>query len=56
MKIDNTRYNLLYSLYSWPNVILSLIGGVLLDRYLGVRFGTVVFSVFVTFGQVKCSC
>lgn len=52
MDIDNTQYNLLYSLYSWPNVILSLIGGVLLDRYLGVRLGTVVFSAFVTFGQL----
>ena len=53
MNVDFSRYNLMYSLYSWPNVILSLIGGVLIDRYLGVRIGTVVFSLFVTFGQVR---
>ena len=52
MGVDNTQYNLLYSLYSWPNVILSLIGGVLIDRWIGVRIGTVLFSVFVTIGQV----
>ena len=50
--MDNTQYNLLYSLYSWPNVILSLIGGVLIDRWIGVRIGTVLFSVLVTLGQV----
>lgn len=53
MKVDNTYYNLLYSLYSWPNVILSLIGGVLIDRWLGVRFGAVLFSSFVCLGQVS---
>jgi nitrate/nitrite transporter NarK len=52
MKVDTTRYTLLYSLYSWPNVILSLIGGVLVDRVLGVRIGTVVFSLLITVGQV----
>ena len=53
MDVDNTYYNLLYSLYSWPNVILSLIGGVLIDRWLGVRIGTVVFSSLVCLGQVS---
>lgn len=52
MKVNNFRYNLLYSLYSWPNVILSLIGGVLIDRVFGVRIGTVLFSALVTLGQV----
>ncbi len=55
MKVDFSQYNLMYSLYSWPNVILSLIGGVLIDRFLGVRIGTVVFSSFVTLGQVNNS-
>lgn len=52
MHVDTTRYTLLYSLYSWPNVILSLIGGVLIDRVFGVRIGTVVFSALITMGQV----
>ena len=52
MNVDTTQYTLLYSLYSWPNVILSLIGGVLIDRVLGVRIGTLVFSLLITLGQV----
>ena len=47
-----TQYALLYSLYSWPNVILSVFGGYLLDRVFGVRLGTVIFSAFVCLGQV----
>lgn len=52
MKVDFTRYNLLYSLYSWPNVILALIGGLLMDRVFGIRLGTVIFSSFICIGQL----
>lgn len=53
MKVDFTRYNLLYSLYSWPNVILALVGGLLMDRVFGVRLGTVIFSALICLGQVS---
>ena len=55
MNVNVFQYNLLYSLYSWPNVILSLIGGVLIDRILGIRWGTIIFSAFVCLGQVIAS-
>ena len=51
MKVDNTKYTILYSIYSWPNVILSIFGGFLLDRVFGIRIGTVVFSAFICIGQ-----
>ncbi|KAL4220565.1 Major facilitator superfamily domain-containing protein 1 [Mactra antiquata] len=41
-----------YSWYSWPNVILCFFGGFLIDRVFGVRIGAVVFSLFVTVGQI----
>lgn len=41
-----------YSWYSWPNVILCFFGGFLIDRVFGVRLGAVIFSLFVTVGQV----
>lgn len=53
MKISVTDYSLLYSIYSWPNVILSLFGGYLIDRVLGIRWGTVVFAFFIAAGQVR---
>jgi MFS family permease len=44
-------YNWLYSAYSWPNVILPLLGGILSDR-LGLRLGNLIFATLVTLGQV----
>jgi MFS family permease len=44
-------FNLLYSVYSWPNVILPFFGGYLSDK-LGVRLMLVVFLLFITLGQV----
>jgi len=44
------RYNLLYSVYSWPNIVLPFFGGYLCDR-LGVRLMLVVFLLFITLGQ-----
>ena len=31
MRIDATQYNLLFSAYTWPNIILCLIGGIVSD-------------------------
>nr|CDS29414.1 major facilitator superfamily domain containing protein [Hymenolepis microstoma] len=41
----------LYSFYSWPNVILSLIGGFLIDRVIGIRWGTILFASIIFLGQ-----
>ena len=51
MHVDNTQYTILYSIYSWPNVILSIFGGFLLDRVFGIRIGTIVFSALICIGQ-----
>ena len=39
MKVQADSYVLLYSLYSYPNVILCFFGGFLLDRVFGMRWG-----------------
>ncbi|KAF9583166.1 hypothetical protein BGW38_010118 [Lunasporangiospora selenospora] len=41
--------NLLYSVYSFPNIILPLLGGVLIDR-LSVSLMLVIFSVLICVG------
>ncbi|XP_071950210.1 lysosomal dipeptide transporter MFSD1-like [Antedon mediterranea] len=51
MEVNSSQYMLLYSLYSWPNVILCFFGGFLIDRVFGIRFGTIVFGMFVLIGQ-----
>jgi len=37
--LTQLQYNLLYSLYSWPNTVLVFFGGFFIDKYLGVRWG-----------------
>lgn len=32
LDLSNTQFTMLYSIYSWPNVVLCFIGGFLLDR------------------------
>jgi hypothetical protein len=40
----NANFNLLYSLYAWPNILLPFFGGLISD-ILGVRLMGVVFMV-----------
>lgn len=48
---SNLRYEALYSVYSWPNVFVVFIGGFLIDRVFGLRFGTLIFCMLVLIGQ-----
>ncbi|CAG9099040.1 unnamed protein product [Plutella xylostella] len=50
--LNTSQFALLYSIYSWPNVILCFIGGYLIDRYFGVRLGTIIYMTFVFIGAV----
>jgi MFS family permease len=43
--------NLLYSVYSFPNVILPLFSGTLIDRYGGAKMG-IILSCFQVTGQL----
>lgn len=53
LDISVSQFMSFYAWYSWPNVILCFFGGFLIDRVLGVRVGAIVFSLFVTAGQVQ---
>lgn len=44
------NFNLLYSVYSFPNTVLPFFGGILSDR-LGVRLMSVIFAGIITVGQ-----
>ncbi|KAL3847679.1 hypothetical protein ACJMK2_018576 [Sinanodonta woodiana] len=52
LNLSESQFMAFYSWYSWPNVILCFFGGFLIDRMLGVRLGAIVFSFFVTAGQI----
>lgn len=48
--IDEVQYNLLYSVYSLPNIILPFFGGYILD-YFGVKVGVLLYVTLIISGQ-----
>ncbi|CAG9577045.1 conserved hypothetical protein [Leishmania major strain Friedlin] len=42
----------LYSVYAWPNTVLSVLGGLLIDKYLGLRRAMILFSILILAGSV----
>lgn len=51
LHMSTTQFVLLYSIYSWPNVIFCFIGGFLLDRVFGIRLGTIIYMTLTMIGQ-----
>ena len=48
--VDSTTYSLLYTVYSLPNMVLPIFGGLFLDR-IGIRSGLLLFTFILTLGQ-----
>ena len=42
----------LYSVYSWPNTVLAIFGGLLIDKFLGLRKAMTLFVTLVFIGSV----
>jgi len=49
--IDSTHYSLLYTVYSLPNMVLPILGGLFLDK-IGIRSGLLLFTFVLTLGQL----
>uniref|UniRef100_A0A1A9VXR8 Lysosomal dipeptide transporter MFSD1 n=1 Tax=Glossina austeni TaxID=7395 RepID=A0A1A9VXR8_GLOAU len=52
LNITTTQFTLIYSIYSWPNVVLCFLGGFLIDRVFGIRLGTVIYLFILLVGQL----
>ncbi|PAA85696.1 hypothetical protein BOX15_Mlig018958g3 [Macrostomum lignano] len=52
LSLTTAQYSSFYAWYSWPNVVLSMIGGYLIDRLFGIRLGAIIFSSFCLVGQL----
>jgi hypothetical protein len=49
LDINTSTFALLYSVYSYPNTVLPIFGGLFLD-IIGLRLGILVFSGILTLG------
>ena len=52
LQISTSTFTAFYSWYSWPNVVLSFVGGYLIDRVFGIRMGALIFGSIVFIGQL----
>ena len=48
--MDSSHYSLLYTVYSLPNMVLPIFGGIFLDK-IGIRTGLVLFCFILSVGQ-----
>ncbi|XP_064541742.1 major facilitator superfamily domain-containing protein 1 [Drosophila montana] len=52
LDLSSTQFTLIYSIYSWPNVVLCFLGGFLIDRLFGIRLGTIIYMLILLVGQL----
>lgn len=51
MGLSNLQIQAFYSIYSFPNTVLTLFGGLILDKYLGIKLGGIVMAGLIFVGQ-----
>ena len=49
--LSTSQFNLLYSIYSFPNIVIPLLGGYIIDK-CGLRFILIITTSFICLGQV----
>jgi dipeptide/tripeptide permease len=52
LHITDTQFSSFYSFYNWPNSILCIINGYIIDRILGCRLAIILFTLLMTIGQI----
>ena len=54
LKIDTLRVEFLYSIYSMPNIVLSIVSGYFVSM-VGIQKSSLIFSLILLFGQTVIS-
>ena len=50
-KVTAKEYNLLFSAYTWPDIVMSIVGGIVIDRVIGLRAGYLIVTVVAIVGK-----
>ena len=51
MGVTTAEYDLLFSVSAWPSIVLCLIGGIIIDKLVGLRLGLLIVVSSVLVGQ-----
>ncbi len=49
--VNAMKYNTFYSAYAWSGIPMSIFGGMIVDRVVGIRLGYVMFTALLMIGQ-----
>jgi hypothetical protein len=52
LEINSAQFSIFSSLFSWPNIVLCFFSGTLIDKYLGIQKGALIFSIVLLVGQI----
>ena len=55
LEVDNTNYDMIFSAFAWPDVLMAILGTIMVDKFIGMRKGLVLFCVIVLAGQTTVS-
>eukprot|EP00762_Andalucia_godoyi_P001012 ANDGO_01966.mRNA.1 putative sulfoacetate transporter SauU len=51
LDVNSLEFQTLYAVYSFPNTVLTIFGGFIMDKYLGIKLGAIIFAVLIFLGQ-----
>ena len=55
MRLDDAHYTMIFSAFTWADIVMSLVGSVIVNQYIGIRIGFVLFLTIVFSGQLLCA-
>ncbi len=55
MRLDDAHYNMIFSAYTWADIVMSVVGSVIVNQYIGIHTGFVVFLTILLSGQLLCA-
>ena len=55
MRLDYAHYNMIFSAYTWADIVMSIVGSVIVNQYIGIHLGFVVFLTILLSGQLLCA-
>ncbi len=55
MRLDDAHYNMIFSAFTWADIVMSLVGSVIVNQYIGIRIGFVLFLTIRLSGQLLCA-
>ena len=55
MEIDSKKYNLLFSSYTWCDIVISTAGSIVINKYLGVHVGIIGINLILFLAQLIVS-